>query len=363
VIGAAVISTGYPAIRPWLAGIRMQFDQLKRRQFITLLGSAAAAAWPLAARAQQPGIPAGPAAEPPLVGFLNSTSPDTYRFNADSFREGLAQSGFIEGRNVRIEERWAKGDYELLPSLAAELVAKGVVAIAATGDVASARAAQAASRTVPVVFTIGGDPVRFGLVASLNRPGGHLTGVSLLSNVLGAKRVELLHELAPKVIRIALLMNPSNPNAAAEQSDAQAGARTLGCDTIVLNARNPGEIDAAFQELLRAKADAFITATDPILLDRREQIVSFAEQHALPAVYFVRQFATAGGLLSYGPSISWMYRQAGEYVGQILKGARPADMPVMQPTKFELVLNLKTAKALGLAVPLTLQASADEVIE
>ena len=334
---------------------------MKRREFITLLGSAAAA-WPLAARAQQPGISGGSAAEP-LVGFLNSTSPDTYRFNADLFREGLAQGGFVEGRNVRIEERWANGDYQILPALAAELVAKGVVAIAATGDVASARAAQGASRTVPVVFTIGGDPVRFELVASLNRPGGHVTGVSLLSNVLGAKRVELLHELAPKVSRIALLMNPSNPNAADEQADAQTGARVLGLETLVLNATNPREIDAAFDELLRAKADAFITATDPILLDRRQQIISFAERHALPAVYFVRQFAVAGGLLSYGPSITWMYQQAGAYVAQILKGARPAEMPVMQPTKFEFVLNLKTAKMLGLDVPPTLLARADEVIE
>jgi putative ABC transport system substrate-binding protein len=336
----------------------MRANHLKRRDFITLLGGAAAT-WPLAARAQQSAQPANR----PLVGFLNSASPDTYRFNADSFREGLAQAGFVEGRNVRIEERWANGDYQALPALAAELVAKGVVVIAATGDVASARAAQDASWTVPVVFTIGADPVRFGLVASLNRPGGHVTGVSLLSSVLGAKRVELLHELAPKVSRIALLMNPSNPNAAAEQEDAQTGARALGRETIVLSARNPREIDAAFEELLRAKADAFITATDPILLDRREQIVSFAQHHALPAVYFVRQFATAGGLLSYGPSITWMYRQAGEYVSQILKGASPAEMPVMQPTRFEFVLNLKTAKALGLTVPNTLLVAADEVIE
>jgi putative ABC transport system substrate-binding protein len=328
---------------------------MKRREFITLLGGAAVA-----------GASGGAAAQPssaPLVGFLNSASPDTYRFNADHFREGLAQGGFVEGRNVRIEERWAKGDYQALPALAVELVAKGVVAIAATGDVISARAAQAASHTVPVVFTIGGDPVRFGLVASFNRPGGHVTGISLLSNVLGAKRVELLHELAPKVSRIALLMNPSNPNAAAEQTDAEAGARKLGRETLVLNAGNPREIDAAFDELLQAKADSFITATDPILLDRRQQIVSFAERHALPAVYFVRQFAVAGGLLSYGPSITWMYRQAGAYIAQILKGAKPAEMPVLQPTQFEFVLNLKTAKALGLTVPLPLQVAADEVIE
>ena len=299
----------------------------------------------------------------PLVGFLNGASPDTYRFNADSFRQGLAKAGFIEGRNVHIEERWARGDYQKLPALAGELIAMGVAVVAATGDVASARAAQAASESVPVVFTIGADPVRFGLVASLNRPGGHVTGVSLLSSVLGAKRVELLHQLAPNVSRVALLMNPSNPNAEAEQIDAEAGARKLGLETVVLNARNAQEIDAAFEGFVRAGADSFITATDPILLDRRDQIVSFAGRRSGPAVYFVRQFAVAGGLLSYGPSISWMYRQAGEYVGQILRGAKPAEMPVMQPTQFEFVLNLKTAKTLGLSIPFALQAAADEIID
>jgi putative ABC transport system substrate-binding protein len=326
---------------------------MRRREFIALAGGAASA-WAIAAHAQQ---------SAPLVGFLNSASPDTYRFNADSFREGLAKSGFVEGRNVRIEERWARGDYEALPALAAELVAMGVAAIAATGDVASARAAQRASSTVPVVFTIGGDPVRFGLVKGLNRPGGHVTGILFNPNVLGAKRVELLREIAPNVSRVALLMNPNNPNVKVEQVDAEAGAKKLGLETVTLNARNAPEIDAAFEQLLGAKADAFITATDPILLDRREQIVAFAQRHKLPAVYFVRQFAAVGGLSSYGPSISWMYRQAGEYIGQILKGANPAEMPVLQPTQYELVINLKTAHALGLTVPLTLHATADEVIE
>ena len=325
---------------------------MRRRQFITLLGGAATAL-PFGAFAQQ---------AMPLVGFLNSASPDTYRFNADSFRAGLAQAGFTEGRNVRIEERWARGDYQALPTLAAELVALGVSVIAATGDVASAKAAQGASRTVPVVFTIGADPVGFGLVASHNRPGGHVTGVSLLTSLIGAKRVELLKQVAPRISRLALVMNPSNPSAAAEQADAQEGARKLGLDTVILHAGNAVEIDAAFEKLLQAKADAFFIATDPILLDRRQQIVTYAERHALPAVYFVRQFADAGGLLSYGPSISWMYHQAGEYVGQILKGAKPADMPVMQPTKFEFVINGKTAKALGLTVPTSVRALADEVI-
>src|SRR6266403_3075841 len=228
----------------------MQFDQVRRREFITLLGGAAA--WPLAAQAQQP---------MPLVGFLNSASPETYRFNADSFREGLTKAGFVEGRNVRIEERWARGDYGALPALAAELVAMGVVAIAATGDVASARAAQLASNTVPVVFTIGGDPVRHGLVESINRPGRHVTGILFNQNVLGAKRVELLGEIAPKVSRIALLMNPTNPNVKIEEADAEAGAKKLGLETITLNARNASEMETAFDQLLSAKAQALITAT------------------------------------------------------------------------------------------------------
>jgi putative ABC transport system substrate-binding protein len=299
----------------------------------------------------------------PFVGFLNSASPDTYRFNADSFREGLTKAGFVEGRNLRIEERWARSDYDALPALAAELVAMGVDVIAATGDVASARAAQRSSTTVPVVFTIGGDPVRFGLVKSLNRPGGHVTGILFNQNVLSAKRIELLREIAPKVSRVALLMNPTNPNVDVERMDAEAGARKLGLETITLNARNAGEIDAAFEQLLGAKADGIITATDPITLDRREQIVAFADRHKLPVVGFVRQFAAVGALMSYGPSISWMYRQAGEYVAQILRRTNPEELPVLQPTQFELVINLKTAHALGLTVPLTLQAAADEVIE
>src|SRR4051812_16181261 len=326
---------------------------MNRRDFISGVGGAAA--WPLVAHAQQP-------AKLPTVGFLNSAYPDTYAFNANSFREGLRQTGFVEGENVRIEYRWAKGNYSELPGLAADLVANNVLAIAATGDVASARAAQAASQTVPVVFTIGADPVRFGLVQSMNRPGGHVTGVSLLSSVLGAKRVELLNEVTARVKRVGLLMNPSNPNADAEREDAESGARTLRLETIAVNARNEKEIDAACEELERQGADALIVATDP-MLDRRQQIVAFAARRSLPAVYFVQQFAAAGGLLSYGPSITWMYRQAGIYVGQILKGSHPRDMPVMQPTRFELVINLKTAKALGLEIPPTLLARADEAIE
>jgi putative ABC transport system substrate-binding protein len=226
-----------------------------------------------------------------------------------------------------------------------------------------ARAARDASTAVPVVFTIGGDPVRFGLVASFNRPGGHVTGITFVSNMLGAKRVQLLHELVPNIRRIALLMNPDNPNAPAEQADAQAGAAKLSHEAVVLNARNAAEIDAAFQELLRANCDAIITASDPIMLDRREQIAALAERNALPAVSFTRPFAVAGGLMSYGPSIGWMYREAGGYIGQILKGAKPADLPVIQLSKFELVINLKTATALRLTIPPNVLTIADEVIE
>lgn len=326
---------------------------MRRREFIAVVGGAAALS-PLAALAQRQG---------PLVGFLNSASPDTYRFNADSFREGLTKAGFVEGRNVRIEERWARGDYSALPVLAAELVSVGVNAIAATGDVASARAAQLASNTVPVVFTIGGDPIRHGLVKSLNRPGGHVTGILFNQNVLGAKRVEFVGEIAPKISRIALLMNPTNPNVKIEEADAEAGAKKLGLETITVNARNASELDAAFEQLLSAKAQALITGTDPILLDRRAQIASFALRHKVPAMGFVQQIAAAGALLSYGPSISWMYRQAGDYIGQVLRGANPAEMPVLQPTHFELVINMKTANALGLTVPPALLARADEVIE
>ncbi|MGH6711839.1 MAG: ABC transporter substrate-binding protein [Bradyrhizobium sp.] len=326
---------------------------MRRREFIAVVGGAAAAL-PLAALAQR---------QMPLVGFLNSASPDTYRFNADSFREGLAKAGFVEGRNVRIEERWARGDYGALPALAAELVAMGVVAIAATGDVASAQAAQLASNTVPVVFTIGGDPVRHGLVESINRPGRHVTGILFNPNVLGAKRVELLQEIAPDISRIALLMNPTNPNFKIEEADAEAGAKKLGIETVTLTASNASEMEAALQQLLTAKAQALITASDPILLDRREQIASFALRHKVLAMGFVQQIALAGGLLSYGPSISWMYRQAGDYIGQLLKGSNPAEMPVLQPTRYELVINLKTAKALGLTVSPSLLARADEVIE
>jgi putative ABC transport system substrate-binding protein len=298
----------------------------------------------------------------PVVGFLNPVSPDTYAFNAAAFRDGLAKAGFVEGRNVRIEYRWGKGNYSTLPALAAELAAMKVAAIAATGDIASARAAQSATRTIPIVFTIGADPVRHGLVASLNRPGGNTTGVNLFSSILSAKRVELLTGIAPKTRRIAFVMNPDNFTAQAEQHEGVAAARALNRDAVVVNARTPDEIRGALAEALRLKADSYITAIDPLILDRRGEIVAFGQAHGLPGVGFVKQFATIGALLSYGPSITWMYHQAGVYVGEILKGAKPAELPVMQPTGFELVVNLKTAAALGLQPGQGLLVSADEVI-
>jgi putative ABC transport system substrate-binding protein len=237
------------------------------------------------------------------------------------------------------------------------------VAIAATGDVASAQAAQLASNRVPIVFTIGGDPIRHGLIESMNRPGGNVTGILFNQNVLGAKRVEYLKEMAPQLSHIALLMNPTNPNVKVEAADAEAGANKLGIEAITVTARSASELDIAFEQILSAKAQALITGTDPILLDRRAQITSFALKHKVLAMGFVQQITAAGGLLSYGPSISWMYRQAGNYVGQVLRGANPAEMPVLQPTHFELVINLKTAKALGVVVSPALLARADEVIE
>jgi putative tryptophan/tyrosine transport system substrate-binding protein len=283
--------------------------------------------------------------------------------SAAAFREGLAKSGFVEGRNVRIEYRWGKGDYSRLPALAAELAAMNVAAIAATGDIASGRAAKAATSTIPIVFTIGADPVGHGLVASLNRPGGNLTGVNLFSSILSAKRIELLTEIAPKVRRIALVMNPDNFTALAQQQEGLAGARALNREAVVVNARKPDEIAGALAEALRLKADSYVTASDPLILDRRGEIVAFGQAHGIPGVGFVRQFATIGALLSYGPSITWMYHQAGLYVGEILKGAKPAELPVMQPTGFELVVNLKTAAALGLDPRPSLLLSANEVIQ
>jgi putative ABC transport system substrate-binding protein len=326
---------------------------MRRREFITLLGGAAAV-WPLPLTAQQPAMP--------VVGFLNPTSPKLYEVNAAAFRQGLQDVGYVEGRNIHIEYRWAEGDYGRLPALAAELAAREVAVIAATGDVASARAAQAATAKIPIVFTIGADPVRFGLVASYNRPGGNVTGISAITSSIGTKRVEMLYQLTG-FSKVGLLMNPDNPSAATEQRDAQEAVRILGQKDVVLNVRSKGDFDAALETFSREGADALFVATDPMLLSERSAIADFATRQRVPALHFDRQYTLGGGLISYGTSIAGMYRQAGVYSGQILKGANPAEMPVIQPTKFELVINLKTAKALGLTVPDKLLALADEVIE
>jgi len=337
---------------------------MRRRDFVAALGAAVSSRpGELLAQARPAADAAGSSSSAPVVGFLNSASPTTYRFNADAFREGLAQAGFVEGRNVRIEERWANNDYSALPALAKDLAGKGVAAIAATGDVASARAAQTATATIPIVFTIGGDPVRFRLVASFNRPGANITGIAFVPNQLGAKRLQLLREVSPRVARVGLLINPDNLNAAVEQADLKEGADKLGLRLVVQNARNAAEIDGGFAELGRSKVEALVAATDPVMLDRRDQIAALAERNGLPGISFTRQLAVAGLLLSYGPDIGWMYRQAGSYVGQILKGAKPAEMPVMQSVRFELILNLRTAKRLNVAVPSAFLASVDEVIE
>jgi ABC-type uncharacterized transport system substrate-binding protein len=299
----------------------------------------------------------------PRIGFLNSACATTYSFNAEAFRQGLSKAGYVEGRNVAIEYRWANNDYGALPSLAAELVKYKVAVIAATGDIASARAAQAATTTIPIVFTVGSDPVPFGLVTSLSRPSGNATGVTLFSSTLMAKRMEFLREVAPNVRVIALLMNPDNLNYEVDVDASQKAARDLGRQTIIVDARNPGEIERAFDTIKRKHAGAVLVASDPMFLGQRDKLVANAAKHALPMMAWTREFVNSGVLLSYGTSIQWMYRQAGLYVGQILKGAKPADLPIVQPTQFELLINLKTAKVLGLPIPPSLLQRADQVIE
>jgi putative ABC transport system substrate-binding protein len=326
---------------------------LRRREFITILGGALA--WPLAVQAQQPKMP--------VVGFLNTTSPDTYAFNADAFRAGLGTLGFVEGKNVTIEYRWASGDYSRMPALAKELVSRNVGVIAATGDVVSAQAAQAATATIPIVFAIGSDPVRYGLVKSLNAPGGNVTGVTLFSSTLMAKRLDLLIQLVPNARVIGLLMNPDNANVEVDIRDAQKAAGDLGRQTVVVNARNEGDFNTAFAAMKEQRVDAALIASDPMLLSQRAAVATLAARYSVPIVYWGRAFVAAGGLISYGTDITWMYHHVGVYCGRILKGATATELPVLQPTKFDLVINLKTAKALNLTIPPHLLSTADEVIE
>ena len=325
---------------------------MRRRQFIALVGGAAT--WPLAARAQPPAMP--------VIGFLNSASPDGYAVPVRAFRQGLKDIGYVEGQNVAIEYRWAEGQYDRLPALAADLVRRQVTAIAATSTPA-ALTAKAATTTIPIVFTTASDPMRLGLVASLSRPGGNVTGATQLNVEVGPKRLELVRELLPAATIIALLVNPTNPVAETLARDLQAAARTIGLQLHILNASTERDIDDAFANLAKLRAGALVVGSDVFFNTRSEQLGALTVRHRVPTIYQYREFAAAGGLMSYGGSITDSYRRAGGYTGRILKGEKPADLPVQQSTKVELIINLKTAKTLGLTLPLSLLGRADEVIE
>jgi putative tryptophan/tyrosine transport system substrate-binding protein len=325
---------------------------MRRREFITLLGGATAC--PLTARAQQWAIP--------MVGFLQPGTPDEQRITA--FRKGLSEAGFIEGQNVAIEYRWARDDYSRLPELAADLVQRRVTVIAALGNAATVLAAKSSTTTIPVVFAFGGDPVQLGLVASFNRPGGSFTGLSLVNAELATKMIGLLHELLPGAARFTILVNPNNATVANIVSkDAQEAAPAIGRQIEIVSADTSNEIDAAFAGLKQKQIDAVMVAPDTLFYDRRVQLTTLATRHGLPAIYPTREFAVAGGLMTYGSNILDQYRLGGVYTRHILKGEKPAEMPIMRPTKFEFIINLQTAKIFGLTVPPTLFATADEVIE
>jgi putative tryptophan/tyrosine transport system substrate-binding protein len=326
---------------------------MKRREFMALLGGAAA--WPLPVSAQQTATP--------VVGFLNGQSPNTWAPMVAYFNKGLNESGFIEGQNVTIEYRWAEGQSDRVPALAIDLVQRQVAVIVATGGNNAAIAAKAATSTIPIVFTFNDDPRKYGLVASLNRPGGNLTGVTWFNAELGPKRLALLHDLVPNAKTVALLLNPNNSETASWPAELQEAARSLGLQIFVLNAAASSEIDTAFETIVHDRIGALVVAADAFFQNRREQIVALAARHAVPAMYSNRLMAGADGLLSYGNSLADAYRRAGIYTARILKGENPADLPVDQATRFELVINSKTAKALGLTVPDKLLALADEVIE
>jgi putative ABC transport system substrate-binding protein len=327
---------------------------MRRREAIFALGGAVAG-WPFVARAQQPAMP--------VIGFLSARSPAESAVDLAAFREGLGQIGYFEGKNVAIEYRWAEGRFDRLPVLAAELVASNVAVIAAVGGEPSGLAAKAATSTIPIVFTAGADPVEFGLVPRLGPPGGNITGVTFFFATLGPKRLELIRRLRPNANTIAMLINPNYQPGSVEARNVQDSARSLSLQINVFRAGTESQIDTAFASITRQRADALIIGTDPFLLSQRDKLVRLASQNGMPTVYFAREFVDAGGLVSYGPSITTGYRQAGTYVGRILNGEKPGELPIGQPTVFVLIINLKAAKALGLELPQNLLALADEVIE